>query len=378
MSQQRALPSPLPPFEPGGDFHLGAEEEIILVDRDGCLTDADVALPRLTSWSSPAGRFSPEIYSCQVEFGTPVVATADELVRSLAYGRRRVAAEGFCLLATGLHPLAGVGDVHFVRSARYDAISGELAGLMRTPTAAYQVHVGLPDAATMVTAFRGLRNQLSLFRALAAGSPFWHGRDSGLASTRAGIMWSYPRVGVPPVFHSFDEYATTVHEHITAAGVPDYTYLWWDLRPQPRLGTIEVRVMDSVPSLELAGGLAALAQGLARHAVERHSVTDLPDIVLRENDFRAARFGLDASITDVDGCQRPIRDVAREAIAQARGALGPGSADALDTLSAALTSECESERQRRLVRRGGFGLLLDDLAHRTLAACPNPRLPALV
>ncbi|GAA1968192.1 glutamate--cysteine ligase [Nocardioides panacihumi] len=369
MSQLRSLASPVPAFEVGGDFSLGAEEELMLLDRDGCLTEAGPALTQLTPWPDPSGRFSPEVFTCEIEYGTSVAATAGELVGHLGRGRGRIIAAGHRPLALGLHPLAELGEVRFVHTHRYDAISTELAGLMRTPTAAYQVHVGMPDPAAMVSAFRALRNRLCLFRALAAGSPFWYGRDSGLASARAAIMWSYPRVGVPPVFHSFDEYADAACQQITAAGVPDYTYLWWDLRPQPRLGTIEIRVMDSVPSLELAAGLAALAQGLARDAVERPSSVDLPEAVLRENDFRAVRYGLEARVTDLDGCERPIRAIAQDAVAQARLTLGPdGAADPLDCVSAALAGESECARQRRLASRCGLDALLRDLSRRTASS----------
>jgi carboxylate-amine ligase len=374
MSRPAAFPGGVPPFQPGGDFTLGAEEELLLVGPDGMPANtAELLLPRLAPRSADDARPAVEVYSCQVEFDTPVVTNAEALVDSLARARARVAAEGQRPMAVGVHPAVGFGEVTITHAPRYEAIGAEFAGVFRTPTSAYQVHVGMPDSTAMVAAFRGLRNRLALFRALAAGSPFWHGRDSGLVSARAVVMWSYPRVGVPPTFHSFDEYAALAQEQVAAAEAPDISYLWWDMRPQPRLGTVELRVMDAVPSLELAAGLATLAQGLARHAVERPPTVDMPTAVLRENDFRAARYGLDARIADVDGRMRPMRDIAWDALAEARAALrADGILDPLAAVAAALTGEPESSCQRRTAATGGLSALLADLARRTLADAGVP------
>jgi len=219
-----------------------------------------------------------------------------------------------------------------------------------------------------MVAFRGLRHRLALLRALAAGSPYWHGRDSGLASSRWAVLRSYPRSGMPPSFRSWDAYAALTATLTDAAEVPDYTHVWWDLRAQPRLGTLEIRVMDVQPSLEAVAGLAALVQGLARHAVERPVAAELPDVVLEENDFRVARHGLEARIVDADGTMRPVRELAFQAIVEARSALAADGLDApLHEVERILSTEPEYCRQRRRVAEGGLELLLTDLADRTAA-----------
>lgn len=217
-------------------------------------------------------------------------------------------------------------------------------------------------------AFRGLRHRLALLRALSAGSPYWHGRDSGLASARWAVLRSYPRSGTPPVVHSWEEYVDLTRAVIDAAGVPDYTHIWWDLRAQPRLGTLEVRVMDAQPSLDTVAGLAALVQGLARYAVERPVVTDVPSAVLDENDFRAARHGLETCILDVDGVRKPIRDLAARALAEARSVLAPDGLDApLAAVERLLHTEPEYCRQRRIGATRGIAGVLRDLSARTAA-----------
>jgi carboxylate-amine ligase len=291
----------------------------------------------------------------------------------LALGRSSLAALGRFAIGTGVHPSAPLGTFARTASPRYDAIAAEFAGVLRTPTAAFQVHVGMPDRVSLLAAYRGIRNNLAVLRALGASSPFWHGRDSGLASARAAIIRSYPRVGVPPVLSSYDEYEAVVSEEMRATEVPDYTYVSWDVRPHPRFGTLEVRVMDAQPSLTRAVGLVALVQGLARFSVENPAEADLPTHVVAANDFRASRYGLDTRIVDPGGLMRPVRDVAAEAMARARSAMAPEvGREPLDALQSSLHDESECHRQRRIHGVRGMPGLLADLAERTLAPAKRP------
>lgn len=357
-------------FAPGGEFTVGAEEELLLVDeRNELLSEPTAALvDRLAARMQADGAVTTELFGAEIEFATPVCTTADQLWASLAAFRSRLLSAGARPLAVGAHPAGAFGTIDLTRSQRYDTIGSSLAGLLRTPTAALQVHVGMPDPVTAMTAFRGLRHRLALLRALAAGSPYWHGQDSGLASARWAVVRSYPRSGMPPSFASWDQYVAVTDALTDAAEVPDYTHVWWDLRAQPRLGTLEVRVMDVQPSLDTVAGLAALVQGLARFAAERPLTAELPDVVLDENDFRVARHGLGARITDVDGTMRPVRDLAFQAVVEARSALAPDGLDApLVEVERILSSEPEYARQRRIATARGLDGLLDDLAARTAA-----------
>jgi carboxylate-amine ligase len=270
-------------------------------------------------------------------------------------------------MAVAVHPSAPLGGACFVPSPRYDAIIAEYAGLLRTPTAALQVHVGLPDTETLMLAYRGLRHRLPLLRALAAGSPYWHGVDSGLASSRAAILRSYPRTTVAPLLRSWEEYVERTESLVAAAELADHTYVWWDLRPRPELGTLEVRVMDAQPSLARVAGLTALVQGMARRAVEAPDPDDLSDDVVGVNDHRAAREGLDPRVVDVDGSVRPLRVVAGQALAEAREALAGDGLDApLEVVEEMLRQPGEPARQRVVLTTGGMPALLADLVARTV------------
>ena len=150
-----------------------------------------------------------------------------------------------------MHPDAAFGDVVHVALERYEAIHREMRGLVsRTPTAAVHVHVGMPDAETAITVCNGLRAHLPLLQALAAHSPYWHGEDSGLASARAlRFRASRARRSRRP-FDDWADYEALVEWCVATAEVDDYTYLWWDIRPSPNLGTVEVRAMDAQTRLE--------------------------------------------------------------------------------------------------------------------------------
>lgn len=362
-------------FAPGGEFTVGAEDELLLVDDDHELVSTGTAplIRRINAHPHSGGLASTELFGAEIEFATAVCTGAADLRAGLEWFRSDLVRSGARPMAVGLHPSGSLGAVDLTRSVRYDAISADLAGLLRTPTAALQVHVGMPDPATAMIAFRSLRHRLALLRALSAGSPYWHGRDSGLASARWAVLRSYPRSGTPPVARTWEEYIALTRAVVDSADVPDYTHIWWDLRAQPRLGTLEVRVMDSQPSLDVVAGLAALVQGLARHAADRPATADVPTAVLDENDFRAARHGLEARIVDVDGRRKPIRELATAALDDARSAL---AADALEAPLAAierlLRTEPEYCRQRRIGATHGIAGVLRDLAERTASTSPLP------
>lgn len=365
--RQSTGPARVPPHVPGGDFTVGVEEELMLVDAAGELLGAEaVALVASLDARTPSGVVTGEVFADQVELNTPTCAGAGDVWRSLRELRRSVSAKGARCLAVGVHPMAAFGAAAIVATPRYDRILDEYAGLLRTPTAALQVHVGLPDEETTMLAYRGLRHRLPLLRALAAGSPHWHGLDSGLASTRSAILRSYPRTTVPPLLRSWEEYVTRTEALMAAAETPDHTYVWWDLRPRPLLGTLEVRVMDAVPSLSAVVGLTALVQGIARRAVESPDPVDLDDDVLSVNDHRVTRHGLEARVVDLDGSMRPMREVAARVVAEVRSTLGGDDLEGpLDAVEAMLRGPSEPDRQRRLVATGGMPALLADLVART-------------
>jgi carboxylate-amine ligase len=360
----------------GRRFALGVEEELLVVDA-GTLALSHGAAEVLEAIDVPPGSGSahPDTYAALVELASPVCATVEEGVAAIAAlrARAREAVPGApkTLLGAGIHPAGAFGDVVHVDEPRYHEIHAQLRGLLRrTPTCALHVHVGMPDAETAIHAYNGLREWLPLLQALAANSPFWHGVDSGLASARAQLFRGYPRGDIPRAFADFADFEESVAAVVAAGDAPDYTFLWWDIRPHPRLGTVEVRAMDAQSSLASVTALVALVHGLARAAAEAPQTSWTPREALMESSFRAARDGLAATLLH-DGALRPVPEVARAALARvAPFAAELGNAGALEEVERLLAAGGGADRQRAAFARGGMRAVLEHLAAETAAPAP--------
>ena len=178
-------------------------------------------------------------------------------------------ATGAGVLGAGTHPSATEDDAEITDKERYERIRDLLGDAVATPVGGLHIHVGMPDAETAIRAFNGLRRHLPLLQALAANSPFRHGRDTGLASAREVTMRGWPRSGVPRAMRDFEDFCEMARVLTHAADVPDYTWFWWKLRPHPRLGTVEIRALDAQASLDDTAALVAFTHCLARHAAPR-------------------------------------------------------------------------------------------------------------
>jgi carboxylate-amine ligase len=264
------------------------------------------------------GTVERELHACLIELITDVCRSAGEAVGALRGLRRAVLATGAGLLGSGTHPSAIEGEAEITDKERYERIRELLGDAVATPVAGLHIHVGMPDAETAIRVFNGLRGHLPLLQALAANSPFRHGRDTGLASAREVTMRGWPRSGVPRAMRDFADFCASARLLARAADVPDYTWFWWKLRPHPRLGTVEVRALDAQASLEDTAGLVALVHCLGRHAAEARPEPDPPAEVLDEGAFRAARFGVSAHLPDAHGRLRPVEELLQEALALAR------------------------------------------------------------
>jgi carboxylate-amine ligase len=343
-------------------FQLGLEEELFLV-TPGTLELAHESSAILPSVSSDAGVVMHDTYEALVETASPVCPGAAEAGRALQALRDAVKAAGATLLGAGLHPTGAFGDVVHVPEDRYREISESMRGLIaRTPTAAIHAHVGMPDPDTAIRALNQLRAFAPLLQALSAHSPFWYGRDSGFATARAQIFRGFPRAVIPPSFESWDQYVSFAEEWVAAGELPDYTFLWWDLRPHPRLGTVEFRAMDAQARLASVVGLGALVQGLALAAAEGAAPEPLSTGALTESSFRAGRDGLSARLY-WKGTLRPVREVAADALSLARAHLDDDAP--LEEIDRILRDGNGADRMRAAHARGGFRTLLEQLERET-------------
>ena len=352
----------LPPvdhaFGRGESLALGVEEELLLVDPETLALDhrASEILPQLD------GVVKPDVYEAEVETASPVSRDAAEAAAALGAVRERLRGAGATLIGCGIHPDAPFGDAPHVPGERYAAIAASMRGFMRrTPTCALHVHVGMPDPESAIRVFTGLRSYLPVLQALAAHSPYWHGADSGFATARAQLFRGLPRAVIPPAFASWAEYEAYVERWLAAGDAPDYTYLWWDVRPHPRLGTVELRAMDAQSRLGSVAGLAALVHGLALALLEGRAVPPVPGAEIIESSYRAGRDGLEATVR-WDGAMRPLRELAGEAIGHARGALRErGAGGALEEAERILREGNGADRMRAAHARGGMRAVLEGL-----------------
>ncbi len=352
-------------FGSGEPFTVGVEEELFLVDPvTGAQTNASTAVQDRIG--PVDGTVERELHACQVELITDICRGAGEAVGTLAGLRRAVVATGAGLLGSGTHPAAREGEAEITDKQRYERIQDLLGDAVATPVGGLHIHIGMPDAETAIKAFNGLRRHLPLLQALAANSPYRHGRDTGLASAREVTTRGWPRSGVPRAMRDFPDFCAMARLLARAADVPDYTWFWWKLRPHPRLGTVEIRALDAQTSLAGTAGLVALAHCLARHAAEADPEPDPPAEVLEEGAFRAARFGVRAELPDAEGRLRPVAELLDRALATAGTHAGElGCQAELGVLPSLLAGGGGAGRQRAAHEIAGMGGLLRELTRLT-------------
>jgi carboxylate-amine ligase len=353
-----------PRFGSGRPFSIGVEEELFLVDP---VTgrQANGATAVLERVGEVAGGLAPELHACQVELISNVCSATSEAVDALAAMRQAVRVTGVGLIGSGTHPSATEGEAEITDKDRYERIRYLLGDAVVTPVGGLHVHVGMPDAAAAIRAFNRLRDHLPLLQALAANSPFRHGRDTGLASAREVTQRAWPRSGVPRALHDFDDFCAMADRLARAADVEDYTWFWWKLRPHPRLGTVEVRALDAQGSLQDASAIIALTHCLARAAAEETSDGMAAELI-EEGIFRAARFGTGARLPDADGALRPVHELLADALIVARRYAGElGCTTELDLLPGLLEREGGAGRQRRFHELAGMDALLRELTSLT-------------
>jgi carboxylate-amine ligase len=309
-------------FGEGEPFSLGLEEELFLVDPEqGQLRNCGAeVLEQLGTLER--GEVKSELHRSQIELITDVCRTVEEAVSELTALREAVLATGVGIVASGTHPTAVEGDSVVTDNPRYERIGSLLGDAGATPVCAIHIHVGMPDAATAIRVFNGLRRHLPLLEALAANSPFRHGRDTGLASARELTLRSWPRAGVPRAMADFDDFLQSTELLTRVAEVPDYTFHWWKLRPHPRLGTVEIRALDTQVSPRHTAAVVAAVHALTQTeaALEGEPPEGPPPEILDEASFRAARGGVDATLPDDDGRLRPVAELLEELLERVRPA----------------------------------------------------------
>jgi carboxylate-amine ligase len=354
----------------GPAYTVGIEEELMILDPGSyALVNA---IDDLLA-DSPDGEIKPELMESVLEISTNPCADVREAGTALRALRRQVRdiadKRGLLIGSAGTHPLARWEDQRITAAPRYRDLVSELRFVARQEIIfGLHVHVGVDDPDKAIHVANGMRVHVPILLALSANSPYWRGDDTGLASTRMPIFRAFPRVGIPPYYDGWEDYERRIGFMVDTGVMEDYTWLWYDVRPHPNFGTVEIRAMDAQTHIEHTLGLAALIQAMVKELCEHHDagkqLTEYPYEMLDENKWLASRHGLEGELVDL-----PERStVSAKALAQRlidrlrEHAQDLGAEDELDGITDLLEHGNGAFRQRKVYEANrDFTELLQDI-----------------
>lgn len=347
---------------------VGIEVELGLVDRtDRELRSAATSLLAEIGSGHPSGehpKAKHELFECTVEVITGICTTiaeaGEDLRTTIAEVSAAARARNLGLISSGTHPFSRWHDQQVSPDPRYSDLVDQIGWpARRLAIHGTHVHVGVRSGEVAVAATNAVARQLPLFLALSASSPFWNGRDTGLASARTKIFESLPTAGLPPRLDDWSDFERFLGALISAEAIRTVREVWWDVRPHPDFGTVELRMCDALVTMREVLSVAALAQCLVADLQERFEGGCPPELVrewvLRENKWLAARYGLDASvIVDDAGNRRPVSELVAELVEELRPMADRlGCRPEIDDVMWMVERGTGASRQRRLVAAGG-------------------------
>jgi glutamate---cysteine ligase / carboxylate-amine ligase len=324
----------------GPSYTLGIEEELMIVDGEtyNLVNAIESLLERAED-----GEIKPELMESVLEIATKPAANTVEAGKQLArlrsQVRERASHRGLTIGAAGTHPFAMWEDQRISARPRYRDLVSSLRFVARQELIfGMHVHVGIDDPDKAIHVANGMRVHLAVLLALSANSPFWRAQATGMLSARTPIFRQFPRVGIPPEYADWAHYEREIGFMVNSGVMEDYTYLWYDVRPHPAFGTVEVRACDSQTRIEHTLGLATLIQAMVRELAEHYDsgarLASYPWQMLDENKWLAARHGLDGELVDLPTSDRvATKALARRLVDRLREhAQDLGSAEHLDAV----------------------------------------------
>ena len=294
---------------------IGVESELWLVDTAGW--DLTSGAPAILKEFPGDPTVKGELLESIIEINTGICADIGQ-VRSDLQDRvqavtKVAAGQGMALISMATHPFARWTDSHVSRSKRYqDFLQRMQFPVRRLLICGLHVHIGVESGEKAVAIVSGLLRYIPHFIGLSANSPFWDGAVTGLASTRTKVFEGMPNAGLPPRLTNYSEFQRFMRTLQRAQAIESIREVWWDIRPHPGFGNVEVRVFDAVPTIDAMVSLAALTQCLvvALSALydDGQQLELLSEWIVRENKWRAPRYGMEAEIiVDDEGRQQALR-----------------------------------------------------------------------
>jgi len=359
------------PFSSSPRTSLGIEWELELVDlRTRQLRGASTEI--LEEFAAKVGeqeaaKAKHELFESTIEVITGVCDSVPQalgdLTGTIDVLRGLAERRGIGLMCSGTHPISEYNTQEISENERYHRLVDNMQWLSRRLLIfGVHVHVGVRSKDKALPIVNALMSYVPHFLALSASSPYWLGRDTGLASSRSKVFESLPTAGLPYQLADWSQFERFMETLVASGTIETIREVWWDIRPHPNFGTVELRICDGLPTLQEVGGVAALAQCLVDRMntqLDRGYTLPVPRRwVVQENKWRAARYGLDADIlVDDRGTTRPLRedlvDLVDDLLPVARRL---GCAAELAAVSQIMEIGASYERQRAAARRAGGDL----------------------
>ncbi|MGZ6839627.1 MAG: glutamate--cysteine ligase [Frankiaceae bacterium] len=320
------------PFQSSPRSSVGIEWELEIVDPSTrqLASEATAILEELGRGHSqglhPKAKY--ELLQCTVEIITGVCQTVHEAKADLASTLAEVSAaaghRGLAMMCSGTHPLSDWAAQKISPDPRYAKLIDDMQWpARRLQIFGVHVHVGVRGPEKAIPIVNALTDYIPHFLALSGSSPYWKGRDTGLASCRSKVFESLPTAGLPYQLSGWEEFEEFMQTLVSSKTIESIREVWWDIRPHPNFGTVELRICDGLPTLREVGAMAALSQCLVdqlSHQLDRGYRLPTPrSWIVRENKWRAARYGLDAQIISADsGETQCLRDAIEELVEELR------------------------------------------------------------
>ncbi len=361
----------------GTPFTLGIEEELMICDAETLALAQGIerileALP-----SDLTGYVKPELMQSVLEVATLPCKDVGEAAEQLTGLRRTVidvaGGLGMVIGAGGTHPSARYAEQKIVERPRYRELVSELGWIAKRELIfGTHIHVGIDHPEKAIYVADGMRGYLPLLLGMSSNSPLWQTRVTGMMSARTPVFRGFPRVGIPPYYGSWEIYSHRVEMMMRGGAIPDYTFLWWDVRPHPNLGTVELRVLDQQTRIEHTVGFAALTQSLAHRLATQYEdgvpSMEYPWELIDDNKVRAALVGIEGKLIDFGrGMEVPGEEMAAGVIDDLREhAQQLGCEDELVSLSDLIEEGTGARRQLNWLRDHGGNI--DGLMREMVAA----------
>lgn len=366
-------------FNPSVPNTLGVEIELQVINPE--TKELASGSTQIIAKANGDIHIKPELFQSVIEINTDICHNIDEVRKDLnsriSFLEECATACGYEVAAAATHPFSSWKDQIVSPDPRYEKILNNIQYLARRMlTFGLHVHVGVDNPEKAIYIINSLISYLPMLFSLTTSGPYWTGADTGLASLRPKIFETMPNAGLPSYLHCWHEYKRIIMVLTHAKSIDSMREIWWDVRPQPTYGTVEVRASDAMPTIDETVAVTALIQCLVAWLSEKYNNNEelvlLPFMIVKENRWRAIRYGLDAELIDIYGNRIPVKQIIQELLEElAETASKLNCYHELIKIPDIIKNGTSSTRQRAVYQKTGslekvVESLIDELKSNTL------------